>query len=200
MDENLRHFLEQRQSTMNPELKEGIQHLHSTILSRMKHSICQVSKQRLSECGQNQQVLTTYELPDHSILNVGIEKFECCEMLYDPSSFPSLRHRDLLSISELAYNYIMKNSETYRKDLYNDMILSGGSFMFEGGTERMEYDMKQFALSGYRVKVVKKSDTIPRVYSSWMGASMLAQWSEDHEDKWISKMEYEEKGFNFHKY
>ncbi|KAG2391950.1 hypothetical protein C9374_013435 [Naegleria lovaniensis] len=170
----------------------------------MKHSICKVSKRKLSECfdaGQGilEEEEAEYELPDGSVLKIGNERFECCEMLFDPTPFPSAGSQEndtnISSLSELAYNCIMKNSDEYRKDLFKDVVLSGGSFMIDGSAERMENDMKHFALSGYRVNVVTNSQ---RVYSSWTGAAILSQRSVD-KDKWVSKVQYEEHGSNLRK-
>merc|ERR1711955_167570 len=70
----------------------------------------------------------TYELPDGQVITVGNERFRCPEALFQPQ-FLGL---ESVGIHETTYNSIMKCDVDIRKDLYANVVLSGGSTMYPG--------------------------------------------------------------------
>merc|ERR1711971_1550693 len=70
----------------------------------------------------------TYELPDGQVITVGNERFRCPEALLQPQ-FLGL---ESVGIHETTYNSIMKCDVDIRKDLYANVVLSGGSTMYPG--------------------------------------------------------------------
>ena len=77
-----------------------------------------------------------------------------------------------------------------RKDLYGNIVLSGGTTMFEGIAERMEKEIKALAPASMKIKIVAPPE---RKYSVWIGGSILASLS-TFQQMWISKEEYDEFG------
>lgn len=77
-----------------------------------------------------------------------------------------------------------------RKDLYANVILSGGSTMYQGLPERLEKEMDALAPTPGMVKVVAPQD---RYYSVWNGGSTLCSLA-TFEAQWITKEEYEDGG------
>ncbi|PHT45275.1 hypothetical protein CQW23_14433 [Capsicum baccatum] len=69
-----------------------------------------------------------YELPDGSVINIGVERFYFLEVLFQPS----LNGLEALEIHEKAYNSIMRYDDDIRKDLFVNIMLSGGFSMFPG--------------------------------------------------------------------
>merc|ERR1712151_618180 len=67
----------------------------------------------------------SYELPDGSIITIGNERFRCPEALFQPAFLGM----EQTGIHELIYNSIMKCDMDLRKDLYANIVLSGGSTM-----------------------------------------------------------------------
>ena len=65
--------------------------------------------------------------------SVGTERFRCPEVLFQPS----LIGEESQGIHETAFNSIMKCDVDIRKDLYANMVLSGGSTMFPHIVDRM---------------------------------------------------------------
>ncbi len=55
-----------------------------------------------------------------------------------------------------------------RKDLYGNIVLSGGTSMFPGMADRMSKEITQLAPSSMKIKVVAPPE---RKYSVWIGAS-----------------------------
>ncbi|KAK6118914.1 hypothetical protein DH2020_047341 [Rehmannia glutinosa] len=77
-----------------------------------------------------------------------------------------------------------------RKDLYGNIVLSGGSTMFPGIADRMSKEITALAPSSMKIKVVAPPE---RKYSVWIGGSILASLS-TFQQMWISKGEYDESG------
>lgn len=112
-------------------------------------------------------VQKSYELPDGQVITIGSERLYCPEALFQPS----LVGMEDDGIHEMTYNSIMKCNENIRKDLYGNIVLSGGSTMFPGLAERMSKEITALAPSSMRVKVVAPPE---RKYGAWIGGSILA--------------------------
>ncbi|RZR97801.1 hypothetical protein BHM03_00027043 [Ensete ventricosum] len=112
----------------------------------------------------------TYELPDGQVITIGAERFRCPEVLFQPSMIGM----EAAGIHETTYNSIMKCDVDIRKDLYGNIVLSGGSTMFTGIADRMSKEITALAPSSMKIKVVAPPE---RKYSVWIGGSILASLS-----------------------
>lgn len=128
----------------------------------------------------------TYELPDGQVITIGPERFRCAEVLFQPS----LIGIEAPGIHETTYTSIMKCDVDIRKDLYGNIVLSGGSTMFPGIADRMSKEVAALAPNSVKVKVVAPPE---RKYSVWIGGSILASLS-TFQQMWITKAEYDESG------
>ncbi|KAF5768949.1 putative Actin family [Helianthus annuus] len=77
-------------------------------------------------------------------------------------------------IHETTYNSIMKCDVDIRKDLYGNIVLSGGTTMLPGLADRMSKEITALAPSSMKIKVVAPPE---RKYSVWIGGSILASLS-----------------------
>ena len=93
-------------------------------------------------------------------------------------------------IHQLLFKSIMKCDIDIRKDLFGNILMSGGSTLFNGITERIEKEMKLLAPSLTEIKIISPSE---RKYSTWIGGSILASLS-TFEEMWIKTEEYDEIG------
>ena len=128
----------------------------------------------------------TFELPDGQVLTVGSERFRCPEVLFNPS----MVGMEAEGIHSTTYNSIMRCDVDIRKELYGNIVLSGGSTMFPGIADRMTMEITALAPSVMKIKVVAPPE---RKYSVWIGGSILASLS-TFQQMWISKSEYDESG------
>merc|ERR1712122_321905 len=126
----------------------------------------------------------TYELPDGNIITVGSERFRCPEVLFQPSFIG----KEASGIHDTTFQSIMKCDVDIRKDLYANVVLSGGTTMFTGIGERMTKELTALAPSTMKIKVVAPPE---RKYSVWIGGSILSSLS-TFQQMWISKGEYDE--------
>jgi len=103
---------------------------------------------------------------------------------------PSFLGMEQVGIHELIYQSIMRCDVDIRKDLFGNIVLSGGSTMFEGIAERVEKEIKALAPQSMKIKIIAPPE---RKYSAWIGGSILASLS-TFQQMWISKAEYDESG------
>ena len=120
------------------------------------------------------------------MITIGNERFRCPEALFQPQ-FLGL---ESVGIHETTYNSIMKCDVDIRKDLYANVVLSGGSTMYPGIADRMQKEITALAPNTMKIKIIAPPE---RKYSVWIGGSILASLS-TFQSMWISKEEYDESG------
>jgi len=128
----------------------------------------------------------TYEMPDGQVLTIGSERFRCPEVLFKPITLA----KEFPGIHETTYQSIMKCDVDVRKDLYANIVLSGGSTMYAGLAERLETEIRKLAPPAMKIKIHAPPE---RKYSVWIGGSILASLA-TFQSMWITKAEYDEAG------
>merc|ERR1711965_1051343 len=91
----------------------------------------------------------SYELPDGQVITIGSERFRCPEVLFQPS----MLGMEAAGIHETTYNSIMKCDVDIRKDLYANIVLSGGTTMFPGIADRMQKEISALAPPTMKIKI-----------------------------------------------
>jgi len=132
------------------------------------------------------QLEKEYELPDGNMLTVGNERFRCPEALFKPNYIGL----EADGIHTTTFNSIMKCDIDVRKDLYANIVLSGGTTMYEGLADRLSKEVTALAPQSMKIKVVAPPE---RKYSVWIGGSILSSLS-TFATMWVRKEEYDESG------
>jgi len=143
-------------------------------------------EEQLAAAESNSELEKTYELPDGQIITIGPERFRCAEVLFQPAFIG----KESKGVHQLTYDSIMKCDVDIRKDLYSNIVLSGGTTMFSGIAERVKKEIVALAPPSMTIKIVAPPE---RKYSVWIGGSILASLS-TFEEMWVSKEEYDESG------
>jgi actin len=106
----------------------------------------------------------------------------------------------------MTYNSIVACDIDVRRELYGNIVLSGGTTMFPGIADRMQQELTSLAPSSVKVRLAPRFLLIhvsllqwvqveivappERKYSVWIGGSILTSLS----TLWCYKQEYDEHG------
>lgn len=163
------------------------------IVREIKEATCYVSadyKADMDASGTKEgkeKFAKPYTLPDGNVITIGNHRFRAPEIMFQPKE---LYGKDVPGVHKLTYNSIMECDLDARKQLWENVILSGGSTMFDGYAERLQHELTTLAPAAISVKVIAQPD---RKYAVFLGAAQLASLSA-FQNSWITKQEFDEHG------
>ena len=160
------------------------------IVRDIKEKLCFVAldyEEALKKSYNSSEYEKNYEMPDGKIITIGNERFRCPEYLFKPLQ---MNGKELPGMHEIIYNSIQECDIDTRADLYKNIILSGGTTMYEGIGERLLKEIEAKAPKSMSVKVIASPD---RRFAVWRGGSTLTSLS-TFSSLWITKEDYDEHG------
>ena len=127
-----------------------------------------------------------YTLPDGETITVGPERFLAPETFFNPAALG----KEEQPLNEAIYNAVQLCDIDLRKELYQNIVLSGGSTMFPGLKERLHKELTELVPENVEIRIVAPPE---RRYSVWIGGSILASLK-TFQRLWVSRKEYQEQG------
>ncbi|EFA84276.1 actin-like protein 6A [Heterostelium album PN500] len=174
----------------SPELTESYRRYVSLETIRdLKESSFRVSN---GAVGDDINIATVpYELPDGNLLEVGSDRFQIPELMFNPTSLND-ETNNYLPLPKMIYDSVEKCDTDIRKELIANLLLSGGNTLFQGFSDRLYMELGDLSQAFGKVKFVVPSAN-ERKYSVWIGGSILGSLG-TFQQMWMSKSEWEEFG------
>ena len=161
------------------------------VIQDIKEKLCYIVldfEQTIEASTKSTNIEKTYKLPDGKQITINSERFRAPEALFRPS----LINEENAGLHKLVHNSIMKIDIEIRNSFYQNVVLAGGSTMFQGFQDRIQKELTSLATADTKVDVIAPED---RKYSAWKGGSILTSLEAfPSQTMWISKREYEECG------
>ena len=161
------------------------------IVRKMKEDLCYISldtEADKTKASSSSEITKPYELPDGQTVNVNAPRFMAPEALFNPGLIKE--GDETPGMHTMAFGTAQECDLDIRKDLYSNVILSGGTTLYSGLPDRLEKELDALCPQQNMVKIIASAD---RYYSVWTGGSTLSSLS-TFEAQWITKEEYEENG------
>lgn len=142
-----------------------------------------------------------YELPDGKMLDIGMERFSAVECLFSgpppfiqmPEDLDHARSFQFTGMQSLVTASIDACDIDIRKDLYANIVLTGGMSLLPSMSDRLLKDLNTNLSPALKAKVQLPNTTAERRFGVWIGGSILGSLGSFHQ-MWVSKAEYEEQG------
>jgi actin-related protein len=155
----------------------------------MKEQICTVALDYQAEIQKSEATKTTrtkFLLPDGVEVSYSTEAFRCPEALFNPS----IAGVSGDGIQQLVHIALERCDVDVRKELYSNIVLTGGTSMFHVLPERVEKEIVALATPQMKVNVVA---TPERKNAVWLGGSVFGSL-DAFPQMMIDKNEYHDEG------
>merc|ERR1711959_400351 len=153
----------------------------------MKEQLCRVAMDFDAEMTSfDEHQHKDFVLPDGHTIGVGDQLIRTPELLFNPKP----DGREMFGIHELIRECVTQCDMDVRKELYQSVLLSGGTTLFQGFQNRLAAEVQRFTPEQVRAKVLAPNE---RMFSVWIGGSILGSLT-TFRQMWISADEYHESG------
>merc|ERR1712159_452917 len=154
---------------------------------RMKEQLCRVAMDFDAEMNAfDEHCHKDFVLPDGHTIGIGDQLIRTPELLFNPK----LDGHEMFGIHELIRECVTQCDMDVRKELYQSVLLSGGTTLFQGFQNRLASEVQRFSPEQVRAKVLAPNE---RMFSVWIGGSILGSLT-TFRQMWISADEYHEQG------
>jgi len=159
------------------------------IVRDIKERLCYIALDPEKELKLAEKISGTeknYTSPDGNTLTVGAERFMAPELLFNPGVIGS----EEAPLDELIYQMVQRCDVDLRRELFSNIVLSGGSTMFPGLKERLHKELTELVPETTEVRIISPPE---RRYFVWIGGSILGSLK-TFKILWVTRKEYREIG------
>ena len=158
--------------------------LELELVSKIKEQLCIMREE--AKFKPNPMDYKVYNLPDDSIVRISKERYDIPEAIFNPSLIDIKED----GIHEVLFKSILRCPEDLQNEMYGNIILSGGNTLFENFKKRLLGEITELNQGKNVIDII---DTKERLYSSWIGGSILGQM-DTFPEICISRKEFKECG------
>ncbi|CAF0875959.1 unnamed protein product [Rotaria sordida] len=181
------------------------------IVKNIKERVCFLSP-TVQKDETNQGDKSQFTLPDGTSIELGTSRYRAPEVLFNPE----LIGEECEGVHEILSGSIQRSDMDLRRTLYQNIVLSGGSTLFRGTYylnnvinyirkivkiclhyvtakgfgDRLLGELKRIAPKEVKIKISAPRE---RLYSTWIGGSILASL-DTFKKIWVTKREYDTEG------
>ena len=159
------------------------------IVKEIKESVCRVAldfKKEMKDYEEHDDKKVEFTLPDGKKIRVGNLAIRTPECLFNPQ----MLGLDIPGLHKNIHECIQKSDIDLRRELYENITLSGGTTMFEGMPERLNKEICGLVPETVKVKIIAP---VERKFSVWIGGSVLSTLA-TFQSSWVTQAEFEEAG------
>ncbi|XP_016074710.1 PREDICTED: actin-related protein T2 [Miniopterus natalensis] len=161
--------------------------LNKALVEDIKEKLCYVALEPEKELSRRpEEVLREYKLPDGNVIQIGDQLFQAPEALFAPEQL-GIQNPGL---SKMVSYSITKCDAEIQNMLYGEIVLSGGTTLFQGLDDRLLKELEQLASKGTPIKITAPPD---RWFSTWIGASIVTSLS-SFRQMWVTSVDFKEFG------
>jgi actin-related protein len=173
------------------------------VVRNLKHEVCKLSSSPLTgvagysnwNMAQPNPPIEPSLLPDGTPVDLGMITQMIPELLFDPAplgAIPTMSAANFPGLVTAITDVVGNTDVDARKAVSSDIILTGGSSLFDGMPDRL---LKGLSTGLPKCKVTAAPVGIDRMSGSWLGCSIIASCS-TFQQLWISKSQLNEDGID----
>eukprot|EP00475_Leptophrys_vorax_P039513 TRINITY_DN7149_c0_g1_i3.p1 TRINITY_DN7149_c0_g1~~TRINITY_DN7149_c0_g1_i3.p1 ORF type:complete len:391 (-),score=95.15 TRINITY_DN7149_c0_g1_i3:49-1221(-) len=169
------------------------------VLRDIKESVARVSDEAFDTDANANIPTLPYELPDGTMLQIGTPRFTVPETLFQPSPLLGISPEDdfdryeFRGVHHLIHEAINKTEPDLRRELYQNIVVTGGLSVLPGLSERLVKELEGIVHNSFRVKVYSAPSPPEKMYGPWIGGSILGSLG-TFQQMWVSQAEFKEYG------
>lgn len=161
--------------------------LDKALVDDIKEKLCYVALEPEKELSRRpEETQREYKLPDGNIIRIGDQLHQAPEALFAPDQLGV--HSP--GLSKMVSCSIAKCDTDIQKTLFGEIVLSGGTTLFQGLDDRLLRELEQLASKGTAIKITAPPD---RWFSTWIGASIVTSLS-SFKQMWVTSADFKEFG------
>lgn len=145
----------------------------------MKEQLCYVADNFEEELNSFAGKEKQFEMPDGQMVTVADQCIRVPELMFNPA----LAGKEMMGLHQLTKHTVDQCDMDVRKDLYHNVVVSGGTTMFPNLPERLQSEIQALIPDAVKAKVVAPPE---RMISVWVGGSILTSLS-TFAGMWINK-------------